>query len=455
MATTVIPPAGAATPTATSSSLIMSDLGIGSATGGDTDNAADTGTQESVDPAVAGEIAAVPGEEDQQIEGVEGTQDQNAQDPNAAEQAEDDGQKPAIPNLDESRWKRVHAGYKWTQEVGKALGIVGEDGRVDLSLFPSMDEVKGMRGAYSDRIAMEHDFASADPQNAQTFIENWNQFSPQGMAAVAERLPEILATANQQAYQAMASPVLGRFLDFMYKAPQVEDGALRQRLLDAARVTEWWLNGMPQQGGYRSDQDIQTATRPALVSPQEQSLAAREARVREYEQRTATAAWTGFTNAVNERIRADVSTEVETALKPLKPLYPNQVSYEAVRDRFQNQFQQALKQDTIGQRQFDVAVERARASRSEADRDQLTAQYVQMVKRAIHAVRGKFITEASAGIKQNSDARHSALQKSASKVGPASAGAPRPQSVMPKMERGADESTAEFLKRKITADLSA
>lgn len=442
MAEVTSAPLGAGASGADLASTILADLGGGSGEAAG-----------SVDPAITEEINSVPGDEEAveplAAEGQETGEQQQ-------EQVEDDSQKPAITNLEESRWKRVHGGYKWAQEVGRALGVVGEDGRLDLTLMPSVDEVKGMRTAYSDRIAMEHDFRSADPENAQTFVQNWNQFSPEGMATVARVMPDLLAKGNQAAYVAMAQPVMGRFLDYMYKAPGVDTPELRQRLLDAARLTEWWMNGMPAEGGYRTDQQIVGGPgQQQQQDPREQRLTQREQEIRAYEQRTASAAWDGFAGQVNASIKTALDAEVDKSLAALKPLYPNESLYRAVRNDFLQQFRQTLARDGVAQRQFEVAIEQARRTRSAEDQQALATQYMTMARRALHTIRGPFVTNASKGFKQASDARHQALQRSASKVGPANAAAPRPQGITSKLERKKEETGGEFQLRTIMSDIGA
>jgi hypothetical protein len=393
-------------------------------------------------PAEAGEIENPPADEA----------------PPAAEPSEDE--KPQIENLTDSRWKTVHAGYKYVRELGKALGLVGEDGRVDLSLFPPIEQVQGMQTAYSDRMAMEHDFASADPQNAAQFIDNWNQFSPQGMQTVAAQLPDYLAKSNPDAYRAVAAPVLQRALDYMYsRGAQFEDEGMRKYVLDSARAMEWWLAGGPDapQGSYRSDDQIQAlmSQRPGAAPNQtEQRLAEAQRQLQSLNKQTADARWNGFYQAAVADIHQGIATDVEKTLSPLKPHYPNELTFNAVKNDFLGQVQKVMDKDSAGRRQYDLAVERARRTQTESDREAIKSAWLNMTRRAIHTIRGKFIAEASKGIVQASNAKHAALAKSASKVGPASGGAPRQQSIVTELKRNPGESLSEFQFRQIAADMS-
>ncbi len=439
-------------PSVSSTSMIMSDLGAGDQ---DTSTATaddSTGT-ESADPALIAEVESIP--EDEPIaEGADEQVVEEEQQEAQTTEAQDDEQKPDIHNLSESRWSRVHSGYKWAREVGKALGVVGEDGRVDVTLLPSVEEIKGMRAAYSDRIAMEHDFSSADPDNATTFIRNWNTFSPQGMTTVASRLPDILAQTNPQGYNAMAAPVLNRFINYMYEAGStIEDPQVRDYVLNAARAAEWWSTGGTNGGTFRPDDKIRAA-RQNQPSPVEQRLAQAEGQLRNITTQEQAARWHGFVQGTDTKIMASVNAEIDTALKPLKAYYPNPVSYEAVRDKFTSLFRQTLQQDSVSDRQFRIAIEQAKRSQTAADQDALANMYLTMSRRAIAAVRGKFITEASKGIVQNSNARHAALKTSSSQVGPTSGGAPRPQSIAARPVRRSEETVSEFQQRMINADLA-
>jgi hypothetical protein len=425
--------------------MINADLGLTSGS--------DQSTTSTVSEEVNNEVNAIPdGDEtsfetqEQQLPAVE----ESAQEEEASE---DDGQRPEIPNLTETRWKTVHAGYKYTQEIGRALGLVGEDGRVDISTFPPAQEVQAMREAYSDRIAMEHDFASGDPQNAAQFLQNWTNFSGKGMGAVAAIMPQFLAANQPEAYQAMATPVLNSFLDYMYRmGTQQEDPQVRDYILNGARAAEWWLKGGPNGGTYRDDKEI-LKPQPAQPSPVERELASSRQQLAEIQQRNQQAQWSHFADGVNGHIGQQMDSSIDQALAPLKAFYPNPVSYTAVRNEFINRLQQQLKGDAIGRRQFAIAMERAQATRSQEDQQALVSHYMTMARRAVNAVRGKFITEASKGIVQNSNARHEQLAAAASKVGPTSAGTPHRQSIATKLEQKPNETTADFQRRMIARDL--
>jgi hypothetical protein len=426
--------------------LINADLGLSNGSGSVTTEAP------AVSEEVSNEINAIPDESEVAI----GEQEQEApgiEEPGQEGITDNIDEKPDIPNLNETRWKTVHAGYKYAQEIGRALGLVGEDGRVDINMFPPAQEVQAMREAYSDRIAMEHDFASGDPQNAEQWVQNWHAFSPQGMGMVAAVMPRFLAQNQPQAYQAMATPVLHSFLDYMYQmGAQQEDPQVRDYILNGARAAEWWLKGGPTGGTYRSDQEILKPQQPQ-PSPVERELAYSRQQLAQIQQRSQQAQWTHFADSVNGQIGQQMDASIGQALAPLQAFYPNPVSFDAVRNEFIGRLQQQLRSDDFGRRQFAIAMERAQRTRSQEDQEALVSHYMTMARRAVNAVRGKFISEASQGIAQNSAARHKQLAAAASKVGPTSAGTPHRQSIVTKLERRPDETNSDFQRRMIARDL--
>lgn len=307
-----------------------------------------------------------------------------------------------------------------------------------------------MRSAYSDRLAMEHDFSSGDPANASTFIQNWNAFSPAGMTTVAAKLPEFLAQANPAGYNAMAGPVIQRFIDYAYQAANGEQNADRKGYLQGvARAMEWWATGGYDNGTYRSDSFPQQAAPNAI----EQRLAASEAELRRIRGEGADTQWNTFIGGVHSDIQNAVAAEVEKALAPIKPHYPNTLAYESVRSSFYERLKHALAADAVGKRQYDVAQERTRRTQNPADKTNLINLYTTQVKRAMQTLRGPFLAEAGKGIKAVSDNRHAQLQRGAAQTAPTSGGAPRQQSIAGPLAREKSETTAEYQARMIQRDL--
>ncbi len=408
---------------------------------------------------VTAEIEGIPGDDDAVPETEAPAEEEAAPEAEAQPEPSDD-EKPQIENLTESRWKRVHSGYKYTQELGKALGIVGEDGRVDLSLFPPIEQVQGMQQAYSDRLAMEHDFASADPANAQQFVENWNNFSPKGMATMAAQMPEYLAQANQEAYVALAQPVMTRFWNHMLRtAAGSPDGELKSALVDAARVSEWLAAGgvNAPEGSYRSDEEIQKLMQqPRQQAPNQTALKLQqaEAQLQRIQQQGAEARWKSTYEQVDRAVGQEIGAAMEKTLAPLKAHYPNEMTFSAVRDKFVAQIQKAMGSNPYEKRAFELAQEQAKRGQ-QGGAEAMQKAWTAWTRKAMAQAAPNFIAEASKGIKAASDARHTALAKGAAKKGPVSGGAARAQSIVPGIQRAPGESAADYRLRQITADMSA
>ncbi len=419
------------------------------------------------------EIDGIPGEEDEAPVIEAPAEEEAAPEAEAPPEPADD-EKPQIENLTESRWKTVHKGYKYTREFAKAIGIVSDDKQpIDYSLLPPIEEIQGYQTAYSDRLAMEHDFASADPANAQQFIENWHGFSAEGMAAVAAKLPEYLSEVvgtNQQgqpvfrdsrAYMALAVPVLNRSLNHMLQsAPQIQDEGMRKYVMDLRRGMQWWLAGGPNapDGSYDSDEQIEQALqqRPQQAAPNatEQRLQQAEARLNQIKQETATAQWSKTVASTNEEVGKEYWGAVNKALAPLKQFYPNETTFNALKNDYVGQVQKAMAADSFNARRYQIAEEQARRGQN-GGVEAMKSAWLAWQRKAQAQIAPRFVSEASKNLVQANSGKHAALAKGAAKVGPASGGAPRPQSIVPDLKRAPGESASEFQMRRIAADMSA
>ncbi len=382
-----------------------------------------------------------------------------------------DDDKPQIENLTESRWKRVHGGYKMFREYAKALGVVQDDkSPIDMSLMPAVGEFQGMQQAYSDRLAMEHDFQSGDPQNIQQWIENWatggdgasaevRAAHQRGMQVMAASLPDYLATANTSAYMAMAQPVFKRALDHMLQsAPQIEDEGLRNYVLNARRAMQWWLAGgtAAPPNSYDTDEQIQQAMqrRPAAAPNQtEQELAYARQQLQQIHQQTSEAKWGQTKASVDAAVGQEYWSAVDKTLAPLKAHYSNETTFRALKNEYVGQIQKAMTADQFSARRYQLAAEQARRGQ-QGGVEAMKAAYVNWARKAMAQVAPTFVSEASKGIVAASGARHKALATGAAKVGPASGGAPRQQSIVGDLKRNPGESASEFSFRRIAADMA-
>ncbi len=411
-------------------------------------------TKASSSPEIDASIAEVPDEDESesQAPAVEG------ETPPVAEVAnpdadEDDPTKPAIENLRDSKWKKVHGGYKYAKEIGKAFGVVGEDGKLDLTLLPAVDEIKSMQVAHSDRMAMEHDFASGNPDNVKQWIENWNTFSPQGMAAMAAHLPEFLATSNQAAYVAAAQPMFNRFFQSALRAVPNLPAELQDRMIDGIRMAEWYANGGMNGGKFTTDEQLTQILKPqaAATNPEQQELQRTKGELQQIRQQQVQERRKSFDTAYSTKAGTELSAEVDKTLQPLREFYPNEPVYNSMRKEFYDAIDKAIASNP-NKRLLDMTYENMQSGRATADVEALKVQYMQLARSAINAVRGKFITERSAGLVNASKARDQQLQKAAAKVGTTAPGAPRPQSITGPAQRKPGESASAFTLRQMQSD---
>lgn len=415
--------------------------------------AIDAETQAEIDSIPEDEETAAPAEET----GEASTDADGEKAKSDEETPEDSEEKPEIGNLSERRWKKVHAGYKYAQEIGKVFGVVAEDGKLDTSLLPSAEDLQQMRDTYADRLAMEQDFVSGDPKSVQQWIANWDQFDQNGMAAVAAQLPTYLAAHNPAAYAEIARPAIGRFIDYMYEAAAGQDDPQIQKyILDGARAAEWWATGGPGKGTFRDDDAIRATlegrkvqTRSAADEEHPDTKALRELKQRESQQQ-----WGGFMSVANKAIAETVNPEVERVLAPLEKIYPKSVM-EGIRREFTGAYRQAIDKDTASKRVLDVAMQRARSAMDQQALDTIRETYVAMARRAIRAVAPAFVKERVQNFKPAvSDETRQQLQRNATKKAPvAGAGAAPPRSVMQTPQRKPGESADEFTARMMRMDM--
>lgn len=436
--------------------MIAADLGADSSA-----SAPETPAPPPISADTTAEIDGIPDGDDEAPVVDAAPVEESAPEVEAAPEPSDD-EKPEIENLTESRWQRVHKGYKYTREFAKALGVVTDDKQpIDYSLLPPIEEIQGYQTAYSDRLAMEHDFASADPANAKQFIENWNGFSPEGMRTVAAQLPEILAQANGAAYFALAQPVFSRALNHMLaSAPQIQDEGMRKYVMDLRRGMQWWLAGGPNapDGAYDSDEQIEQALqqRPQQAAPNatEQQLRQAQEQLNKINRERAESQWKTAFSTVQTAVGQDYGAAIDKTLAPLKQAYPNPAAFTALRESLMTRVQQAMAKDSYGQRAYQLAEEKAKRGQ-QGGVEAMKSAWLQMTRKAMAQVAPAFVSEASKGVVAANQAKHAALARGAAKVGPASGGAPRQQSIVPELTRRPGETDSEFRYRRIAADMSA
>jgi hypothetical protein len=352
----------------------------------------------------------------------------------------DENQAKAEPNfldLKLPRGKRIYGGYKAYKALTEALGR-------ELSV----DDARAHMEAYSDKLAMEHEFSAGDPQAAQNWVHFWNSSDPKGMTTVGGQLPDYLATRNPDAYTAMALPVLNRYINAQYaRAAGMADSPERKAILYAARVADWVLNDT-----YRQDEAL-----PQTPSPVDQRAALVDQRwnqIQSYEQQQAAQRTSEWNQSLATAETSVVRSEAEKYLAPLKSALPGRAFNAAVND-FQEAVKAHLAKDAEGSRIYQINRLKGQQRQSSEDQQMLASAFAGRASRAARSIAPGFLKEYGVVAKANSAARHASLQQAAvAGAAPTSSGQPRQQSILPP-QQGQFSSRTEAMESSIDSLLGA
>ncbi len=329
--------------------------------------------------------------------------------------------KPNPIDLNSSRGKRIYNGYKFFKAVEGELGVM-----------PTVEEVKEYHRAHLERLAMESEFASGDPRSADNWVANWDRTSPQGMAGVSAALPErLIADRNFDAYNAVATPILNRFIGSLYDTAQaIADPESKARMIDAARIAESRLTGK-----FRSDEELTRVPDP--MAARQSELDGKLAKIRDFETSQSYARSAAIVGEIDSSIGSFVSQTVEAAMAPLKTAYPSNPAY--VKDCQRTFTEEAIKLADRSPSAEAYRREVEKAARGDAQaRQRAVALYGSMVQHAVQTLARPFLKERikSSEVVRASAARHAQLSKSVSQNAPQSAGGPSTKSPNATAQKG-------------------
>ena len=323
---------------------------------------------------------------------------------------------PAAPNpidLNSSRGKRIYNGYKFFKAVEGELGVL-----------PTVEEVKEYHRAHLERLAMENEFTSGDPRAADNWVANWDRTSPQGMVAVAAALPErLIADRNFDAYNAVATPVITRFIGSLYDtALQIADPESKARMIDAARIAESRLTGK-----FRSDEELTRVPDP--MAARQSELDGKLAQIRQFESQRAYDRASSVVTEIDSSIGQFINQTIEANLAPLKTAYPSNPAY--VKD-----CQRTFTEEVVRLADKSPSAEAYRREVEKAARGDASARqravnlYGSMVQHAVQTLARPFLRERikSSDVVRASAARHAKLQSTVSQNAPQSTGGPSTKS---------------------------
>lgn len=386
--------------------------------------AAPASEAEPVEPEIPPELAEIIAEADEESKSEE---EKPEAEPEPEPEPDKEGpEKPAeekTPNmldLKSSRGKRIYAGYKGWRDLTNTLGYE-----------PSIDELKEFHRTHTERMAMEHEFTSADPRAAVNWAQNWNKTSPQGMATVAAVLPDVLASMNSEAYVHMAVPVLNRFANALYERAQTELNAeTKARIVDAARIVESQISGR-----WRTDEELNKPVDP--LAAREQAIAEQMKQIQTFQQQQAEDRWGGFVRDTDSAIDKAVDEEVAKGLEPLaKAFKDSPKAFQALRNDYRAQVIDLAQKAEGAFRTFQIRYEQARRTMAETDRAEIVRQFRGMVTRSVAATRANFIRDAAGSLVKANQAQRANLQQAATKAAPAASNAPAQRSMTSPMTKG-------------------
>jgi hypothetical protein len=369
-------------------------------------------------------------------------------------ETEPDGELPQATLdtlLQTPRGKEIYQGYKAMRELGRPVAEGG------IGHVPTLEQTRTYFQTYRDRVLMDGDINSGNPQQIGRFINSY-LFDPQrgeGNLAIAANLAPALA-GQPEVYAAVMEPFLGHYQEALmerFRETPDSNKELKDALWFAATILNKDLKGeylKPLSNG-TSRIDGQPPVDP-LASEREQLAQERQQleQMRSQSTQAQTRAWQGaYTNTVAGTLMA----ELDKALAPLQQMHSRSpVMYQAGRRQFHDEVVQAVMQN-------EPAMEIFGASRAEAMRagtlqsaQALAKSFVDMAVPVIRAKRKAFLEGAGVGIQARNDATHSELATIDANrtAGNGSGAAPGP-SLGPPEKRQAGETQHDYIHRMVAA----
>lgn len=376
------------------------------------------------------------------------TQDKPQAEVNPYEVDEGEDVTPQTLNtlLASDRGRQIYQSFKTLREFSKPLeqGGVGH--------VPTVEQLRDYYSTYRDRVVMDHDLSSANPQQAERLVNFL--FDPKrgaGTHTVAQQLAPALARLNPETYAAAAQPFIQNYAGALFEryqqAKESGDDKLRSALWYAANVANYdmtgqWLKDAPGQqngNGNGNGQPDPLAQRRAELDQRQADLDRRQQEAYQSQNQ----AWQ---QSVNSKIGAAVTSEIDKALAPLKSTSSPRI-YSALRQDFHNLVTSGANRDRHAWDLYQVKVADARSNPS----IDLAAEYVRLISPVIKEARKQFLEEAGVTVKQQSDARHAELRQiDSQKAVSNGSGSPGPPATQPLTKR-LGETTADFNLRQLRA----
>ncbi len=312
--------------------------------------------------------------------------------------------------LKTDRGRQIYASHKTLREFAKPVDQGG------IGHVPSVEQLRDYYGAYRDRVVMEHDLGSANPQQAERLLSFL--FDPgrgPGAQQIASQMAATLAKLNPETYASAAQPFITNYAsalqDRYEEARNSGDEKLRNALWYAANVAHYdmtgeWLKpgGQPANGASQAQ--------PDPLAGERSKIAQERAELDRVRNETAQSQDNAWRQQVGSQIRTAVFGELTKALAPLKAS-----STARQFDMYQRDFHdQVLAAARQGDRHaWDLYQVKVADARRGVNGINLPNEFVKLVAPYIKQERIQFLKEAGVANLQQHDARQAELRRIDSK----------------------------------------
>lgn len=328
------------------------------------------------------------------------------------------------------RGHKLFKGFQLARELEKPMDQGGLGG------VPSVEALREMHQDSQDLRLMAHEFHHGDPTYAQNFVKQWfapgpNGHSPgaqlaaksflttlQGMAGDTAQ-PEAYRQHAAQMYRQAAVPALESHIDDIYARGLAEENLERRlTLLNTARVLEEDLTGNLRDLPPGIDTAEYGQNRPQ-ADPRAADLDAKIRRIDEFQNRQSQQAEQQFAQGFNGQIEIGLNADVTAALKALSEALPPKV-FASTQAAFIKDIHDRMKANPAQLRNFTIARDQARRSRSPQDVKAAADVWRSVARPIIKQLRAEYLKDAQPQIEAASAKRHATLAEGAQRTGTSS-----------------------------------
>ena len=312
-------------------------------------------------------------------------------------------------DLESTRGKRIYAGYKYAQSLGKSP----EEG--GLGYFPKADEIHEWRRQSQDLRSVIADIASGEPQRIETFfrdiVNDLPESADQTFLAIADVLPRFLSTSPKH-YNRLATHIINAVIHQIdQESSSHPDPAIREWAKDFSPHLKWYASGRKPVNG-QSGQPAQPATR----HPAEIELEKLRAERAQFAKSELSSIEASLNSSIDSAADADLYSQIDSAfdhpnLKSLKTSQPT--VYSSIRKQIFTEVNEAVAK--LGAREFALQREsflpRMRDPQAcERFKTDVLSLYKRIATPQLNSLIGRYITESGVSAAQSADAKRTRAQ---------------------------------------------